>query len=295
LLLQTLSGNGSRTVLTAGTADEETYAEEDRKESGNSIFTKTLLKAFDSRSISDSSGFITINDLFADVQREMASFRAASGKPTTPRMWSLQTLDYRGTFVFLNLRISAARLTKEQAKALKIDAKSENTDPTVSGSGTIQVLAANPGELYIDGRDIGFMLAGQTLEFKQESSGLHNLEIRSNTTKEAKQATVNSGSIVHISFGLKPPIDETGAVPVGTLEVGSLHGVSGDVFLDDYLVGHLKESGTLEIHNIVTGRHVYRVEGESISEGGPVDITPFGILYVIPAPSPPSNVVATPQ
>src|SRR5215469_6187697 len=79
LLLQTLSGNGSRTVLTAGTADEKTYAEDSRQKLGNSFFTKALLNAFESRS-NQKSGFITISDLFADIEIEMGKFRVSQGK-----------------------------------------------------------------------------------------------------------------------------------------------------------------------------------------------------------------------
>jgi hypothetical protein len=45
LLLQTLSGNGSRTVLTAGTADEATYALEDRQHIDNGVFTRSEVRA----------------------------------------------------------------------------------------------------------------------------------------------------------------------------------------------------------------------------------------------------------
>jgi uncharacterized caspase-like protein len=164
-LLRTLSGNGSRTVLTAGTANEETYAEENRQQTGNSIFTKSLLNAFDSLSLAENLGFITINDLFADTQKEMAKFRAVSGKSTTPRMWPLQEFDYGGTFVFLNLRASAARLTAEQTKALGVVPKNETRGTNDLSSGAIHVFSASSGELYIDGQDTGYAPAGQTQDF----------------------------------------------------------------------------------------------------------------------------------
>jgi Caspase domain len=115
LLLQTLSGNGSRTVLTAGTADEATYAMEDRRHLGNGVFTRSLIDAFQARRMSGMA-LITISDLFSSVEKYMARFRATEGKATTPRMWPLQEGDYRGTFVFLNTKAGAAHLTGEQAR-----------------------------------------------------------------------------------------------------------------------------------------------------------------------------------
>ena len=295
LLLRTLSGNGSRTVLTAGTADEETYAEENRNQTGNSIFTKTLLKAFDSRSLSDSSGLITINDLFGDVEKEMARFRALSGKSTTPRVWSLQPLDYRGTFVFLNLRAISAQLTREQAKALQIDPKAKSGDATVSGFGTIQVYSVSRGTLYIDGKEMGYILPGQTRDFEQQIAGSHNLEIRVGTETEEKKATLSTGGIVDVSFGLKSPIDESGDAPVGTLVVSSTHGLSGEVFLDSFSVGRLEENGALTIHNVTVGHHAYQVVGVAEIEESPVEIRQNETVYSIPAPSPPTLINITVQ
>jgi hypothetical protein len=112
LLLQTLSGNGSRTVLTAGTADEATYALEDRRHLGNGVFTKSLIEAFASRRLSETP-LITVSDLFSSIEKDMAKFRVTEGKATTPRMWPLQEAEYRGTFVFLNTKAGAAHLTGE--------------------------------------------------------------------------------------------------------------------------------------------------------------------------------------
>jgi uncharacterized caspase-like protein len=99
LLLRALSGNGSRTVLTAGTADEAVYALEGRQNLGNSVFTKALLDSFESE-VRENHGLITISELFSGLEREVAKFRAGDQqKAMTPRMWSLQETEYRGTFV----------------------------------------------------------------------------------------------------------------------------------------------------------------------------------------------------
>lgn len=290
LLLNTLSGNGSRTVLTAGTAEEETYAEENRLQAGHSIFTKALLNAFDSRSLSDSSGFITIDELFADLEREMGRFRAASGKSTTPRMWRLQEFDDRGTFVFLNLRATTARLTGKQVEALRVVPKAENSNATDSAAGTIEVFSTRVGELYVDGQRMGYTLAGQTQDFENQKAGLHDLEFRSSEGTEAKQATLRSGSIVYFSFGLKSPIDESGSVPVGTLNIRSPNGLSGEVFIDNFSVGQLEQNKDLTVPNLTVGHHDYRIVGATEIEGGPVEIRPNETTYILAVPAPPINL-----
>ena len=87
LLLKTLSGDGSRTVLTAGTADEATYELEDRQRLGNGVFTDALLGSFARRL--PGAPLITVSDLFSDIQKRVAEFRASHGKATTPAMWRL--------------------------------------------------------------------------------------------------------------------------------------------------------------------------------------------------------------
>jgi len=137
LLIQTLSGNGSRTVLTAGTADESTYAVEGREQAGNGIFTKSLLNAYQSH-INAGEAFIPVRELFSGIETQVAQFSARERKKTTPRMWSLQEDDYRGTFVFLNTRAGTLHLSTEQAKALGVpvakgaeEASSVADDPVV--------------------------------------------------------------------------------------------------------------------------------------------------------------------
>lgn len=295
LLLRTLSGNGSRTVLTAGTADEETYAEENRQRAGHSIFTKALLDAFDSSSLSESGGFITIDELFADIQKEMAQFRAASGKSTTPRMWPLQVFDYQGTFVFLNLRATAARLTQEQAKVLKVVPKAEGNGPAASESGIIEVSSAVGGELSIDGQDMGYIRSGETRGFGRQPVGLHKVQFRMGMTEPEEKDAVLSGSFVYISFGLKSPIDQSGSGPVGALEVRSPHGLSGEVLIDDFPVGVLEQDGSLTISNIKAGQHVYRIVGARQTEALPIQIEPNETAHVALQPLPPTNLKLTLQ
>jgi len=297
LLLQTLSGNGSRTIITAGTANEATYAEDTRGKIGNSFFTKALLNAFMSRSLADQNdGFITITDLYAGIQTEMAKFRADYGKSTTPRLTTLQDSDYRGTFVFLNPQTTAATLTDEQAKAMgvKVVAKGATDAATVNelGAGIIEVHAVNGGSLALDGTESGFIAPDETRQFMRQRAGKHRVELKGGAN-ESKEVNVESGSIAYAYFGLKSPIDSTGKLPVGGLEVQSTHDLSGDVYLDNLNVGKLQQHSALLVQNIIAGIHEYRIVGFTQSEVKKAEIRAGQITRVVVAPAPPMGLTAT--
>jgi caspase domain-containing protein len=262
LLLQTLGGNGSRTVLTAGTADEATYAMEDRNQLGNGVFTGALLGAFKSRRLSGDP-LITVSDLFSDIEKRMAEFRVSQGKATTPRMWRLRESDFRGTFVFLNQRAGGASLTGEQAKALGITPvpKTAAEVPT----GIIEVFSNDTGALSLDGQDVGQVTDGEVRQFFQQLTGKHQLEFRRReglelaTDGEAKDVNVESGRIAFATFGLKSPIDVSGKTPVGTFVLQSIHDLSGEVSIDGFPVGELKTNDKLVVANVTAGPHRWRL------------------------------------
>ncbi len=91
-LLSTISGNGSRAVITAGTADEKTYEVPDQRGKGNGVFTRALLNAME-RGAADkgSDGFMTINEIFAQAEIGVKNFAAIYGKTLTPRRFFAST------------------------------------------------------------------------------------------------------------------------------------------------------------------------------------------------------------
>lgn len=301
LLIETLSGNGSRTALTAGTAGEATYAVE-----GNGVFTRAFLNAFASRSLSErerGSGFITITDVYADLQKEMAQFRVTYGKATTPQFWTLQEAEYKGTFVFLNPKSVSPRLTEEQAKALGAmpRPKSDAEGSAAGGSGVIQVSSMNSGDLYLDDQPVGYLMSGLTRQLLQQPLGPHQLRLQfpvriSETEfrfqKEVKEITVEAGKITYTAFGLKPPIDDSGNVPVGTLVVKS-NELDGEVFIDGFSVGQFAKGSQLTIAHLTAGSHEYKIVGAKQSERGLVTIQPNQTKYTAFRPPPPTNVRVT--
>lgn len=294
MLLQTLSGNGSRTILTAGTAAEKTYAEEGRQKTGNSFFTKALLDAFDSRAQNDhGTGFITITDLFADTEKEMAAFRAAYGKSTTPRMWPLQEFAYRGTFVFLNPRASAARLSSEQAQALgvKIASKGAGDDASAPppGMGAIEVRSKNGGHIFVDDSDLGPILSGNTVQFFQQAVGQHKVRLDNGAPVEVR---VSNGNVTHLNLGYPNPVDTAQQALTGTVVIHCQRNEPGEVFVDGYSVGHTEKIGDFFFPNILEGSHEIRVtfalavttETKYVTRGQTTDVN---------VPAPPTGLTAT--
>jgi hypothetical protein len=300
LLIRTLQGKGSRTVLTAGTAEEETYALSGREAQGYGVFTKAFLNSFESLSSEDDTdGFITVPQVYAEVQKEMANFRLSHGMLTTPQSWSLQVDEYGGTFVFLDPKAKTGHLTDQQIEIM--GAKRLQPKGAVAledlGPGAIQVYSGDSGTLFIDDRNMGSIIARQTRQFLKETSGYHKLRLISweGAKQNEKEIFVESGGIAYASLGLKSPIDASGGVLVGTLVVGSNYRLTGDVYIDGFLVGQLDKNDQLTVSNVVAGPHFYQIVGSKQTESGGTAIKPNEFQYTLMRPNPPTNLTVTVQ
>jgi Caspase domain len=263
-LLRALSGKGSRRVLTAGTGNEATYAEE-REKTGRSFFTKALLNSFDSLSSNPQTTFITITELFAGIEKQMGGIRAEKGVNTTPMIWPLQVMDYPGTFVFLNRNAKGARLPEDQATALGVNLvpKGEGAMPANPASGIIEVKSASGGDIFLDGENKGYISPRQELLFRQISEGPHKVQMQDS---EVKGVTVEGGKIAYVSFGIPAPLDHTGTVPVGSLEVKSTLQAPGDIYIDNYKVAHIEKNGSTMIADLLVGQHDCRIDAANQSQ-----------------------------
>ncbi len=243
-------------------------------------------------------------ELFADLEKEMARFRADFGKSTTPRMWILQETEYGGTFVFLNPKSTSPWLTREEEIALGVTSRPKSNAEQV-GAGLIEVYSANGGQLYLDDQPLGSMPGGQTQQFLQLTPGKHQMRIaiavqladgQVKLENQTKDVTVENGKICYVAFGLKSPLDETGRVTVGTLVIQSVHGLSGEVFVDNFSVGHLEKNHQLPITHVTAGSHTYRIVGDKVTEFGSVMIRPNETEYAVLAPPPaPTGLRGTAQ
>lgn len=102
-MIETLSKNGSRTVITAGTADEKTFEVVFSKGRGNGVFTRAFLNAVETgKADKEKDGFMTIGEIMEQSKKEVAHFAVNYERSVSPRLWELEPNHYRGTFVFLN-------------------------------------------------------------------------------------------------------------------------------------------------------------------------------------------------
>lgn len=98
VVLSTLSGSGSRIVVTAGTDTEKTFEIQGAR---NGVFISALLKALDSYS---NQGFVTINQAVAAAEPLVVQYALQGGvsRESVPHPRIQHLDDRRGTFVFVS-------------------------------------------------------------------------------------------------------------------------------------------------------------------------------------------------
>jgi len=127
-LIATLSGEGSRVVVTAGTGTQRTFEVEDQKHRRNGVFTRAFLDSIES---SRNDGLITIDGVFAKLQTLVADYSVKEHmKPETaptPRISHLGGV--KGTFLFVSPADRTLTLDPDYAKALKATPRSASLLP----------------------------------------------------------------------------------------------------------------------------------------------------------------------
>jgi protein-disulfide isomerase len=119
-LIQVLSRGGSRTVVTAGTAEEKTFELKDVKGKGNGVFTRALLAALENGTGQQTTpAFLLLDEVFSDLKMSVARFAAENGKSLHPKLWSIDDSDYRGSFIFINQAVQHSKVPEGQLVKLK--------------------------------------------------------------------------------------------------------------------------------------------------------------------------------
>jgi hypothetical protein len=105
-LLETLSGNGSRIVITAGTGDESAFEILDGNGRSVGVFTRSLLKALESPSADgDFASLVNAHQVFGDLKTYVGAYAANYHFRMTPQIFSLDPLEHSGEFLFLNWKV----------------------------------------------------------------------------------------------------------------------------------------------------------------------------------------------
>ncbi len=250
-LLATLSGKGSRTLVTAGTFGEKTWYAEIQAH-GTSVFTDELLQI-----ITDpkAPALMTIDEIVGKAQLLAADFaQKYKVPPAIPQLRQFDSQNSPGRFVFLNAMSKNLNLPAGVAETLNLKPKGSIGGPeSPTGTGTIEVYSVQDGTLLLDGRSVGPIQAYETRRLLEVPAGSHQVEIQGNAGRISATAAVLAGGISHPAF--RSPIDNTGSAPVGTLNVQAL---AGDIYVDNFKVGHLEFDGTLAVSNVTAGTHQCR-------------------------------------
>jgi hypothetical protein len=204
-MIETLSRNGSRAVMTAGTAEEMTYEVKTAGGRGNGVFTRAFLNAA-ATGLADkgSDGFMTVDEIFARIKDEVAGFAAKSKLGLTPRLWPLQAARFRGTFVFVNPEAQRRKIALPDDYAQKFSARPRGE--VVAEFGFIRLAAMLTGSVTIDGRDVGNLVAGEIRDYPA-LVGRRKIEVRSNDETVSGTVAVKKGQTAPITLRATKPAE----------------------------------------------------------------------------------------
>ncbi|MCG3157872.1 MAG: Hercynine oxygenase [bacterium] len=199
-ILSALSRNGSRMVITAGTANEKTYEVPRPGGRGNGVFTRAFLNAAASfQPGPQQAGFVTINQIFAQAEIGVKNFAAIYRKSLSPRRWDLQEDEYRGTFVFVNPNATNPVLPAEYAQALGARARG----PAVAVYGMVRLISFITGQVYIDNELIDEITTGEAKDYTRKI-GSHQIEVRGASETQKATFTIAQGQTTEVT--LRPSI-----------------------------------------------------------------------------------------
>jgi hypothetical protein len=256
-LIRTLSGNGSRVVLTAGTAEQETYAIEMRNRIGISVFTKAFLDTFqEDNELMKGNGFITITDIFAHIEKDVGRFASQNNKELTPRMWPLQEKDYRGTFIFINPNNKKLKIPKEYAETLNVKLGNSYLD---SKKGNIKLYSIIGGTVYLDQKQIGSITHSTIQYYDDIVTGDHNIEVRSPTESINTKVKVYANETAVALISPEPNQTYTGGSSKLTANNGEIRIFTkedqGKVYIDNIYYGNLNKNENILLKGLAEGNH----------------------------------------
>ena len=210
-IFKTLSGNGSRVVATAGTADQKTYALKAR-DGGNGIFTRAFLDVFASEAENvGKCGLFTIDEVISQVKRNVSEFSSRYQKEVTPRIWTLADRTYQGTFVFLNPGVKKLTFTDQQIAAGDLVRKSGAA--TGEKYGTLRVISQYDGLVIIDGAEIGQVAAGAAMEYFPVKTGRRSVTVTGSGDSNTQKITVSQDRVARLVFRRKSLPDLASKTP----------------------------------------------------------------------------------
>jgi len=252
-------------------ASESSYEDPDLG-GGHGLFTYYLLEALKGHADRTKEGLITANSVLDYVrvqvaQRSLSKFHSRQTPNGTP--------DFRTGFVLAY---------SDAPPPLK------TTTVVAPALGVIQVSSVNPGTLSLDGKDMREIVANGKMTFSMQSAGLHQVQFKGKKP-ESIDVVVEGGSLSEANFGSVNPVDISGSLPTGELHLKAVRGMSGEVYLDNYRVGHLEANSELTVPQVIAGTHIYKVIGPNKRNEATVVIEESKSSTVTVAP--PTGLTAT--
>jgi hypothetical protein len=290
-LLDTLSGKGSRTIVTAGTFSQNTWYEGVKAE-GHSVFTEQFLAVMQNQ---QGPALMSIDEVIGKVELLAADYARKQGvEAAIPQAREFETAAHPGRFVLINSQSKDPKLPANMVAAMGLTAKGSDGAPSPAALtvGTIEV-SSNKNELLslsIDGRPMGTIEKDETRRFLQIAAGKH-LVTATGATQETKEIVVSGGLPAFALFG-SSPIDTSGKTPVGTFVFRSLGGMSGEAYVDNFSIGRLEANGAIVVRNLIPGAHKCRVANQNQESIRTCNVEANQTVDI--GLSPPTGLVATP-
>jgi len=200
--IATLSRNGSRIIITAGTAEEQTYEVPRPGGKGNGVFTRAFLNALETgMTDKGKDGFLAIEEIFPVAKAEVTAFGIKYRKTLTPRWWQYDEGNYRGTFIFINPDARNQRIVLADNYANTIAATPRGT--TIAEFGYLHLKAHESGSVYIDDTYADKIEAGEIKKYER-SVGRHKIELKTASQIYAENVDILKGKTLQVTLGSVP-------------------------------------------------------------------------------------------
>jgi|GEM_PF-1236500 len=203
-MIATLSKKGSRAIITAGTAREKTFEVKSVDQKGNGVFTRAFLNAIATgKADRGRDGFITIDEIMAQLKTEVAVFAQKYKQTVTPRIWPLHVVDYDGTFIFMNPEAKIQNCTLPPDYYRPIAAMPVPRGELVAAKGILQLTAFVTGKVWIDNREVGDIESGDVKDYDL-LVGKHQVEIRNQPQPIRQEIEIKKGLTTPLTLRIAP-------------------------------------------------------------------------------------------
>jgi Caspase domain len=238
---------------------------------GHGLFTWYLLEGMRGGAERTAEGWITAASVL-DYTRRKVELRSQSRFQS--RQTPIGTPDFRTDFTlaFSNAPILPSSET--------------------SSFGLIRVSSVTRGVISIDGKEMGEIIANGRKTFSKQAVGPHKVALQG-TTPESIDVVVESGEEAEANFGIVSPFSSGEAASEDLLHINAIKGMSGEVYVDNYRVGHLEVDGQITVARLTVGAHICKVIGPGQTTEYSCQIEKSKPTTVTVAPQPPTGLTVT--